>query len=70
MTGTPDEPLLEVVEFTDPMCPWAWGSEPAFRRLRAELGGVATAAAEALAQVTDTFSAVLGGRTAVLAPTG
>ncbi|MFF4245610.1 NADPH-dependent FMN reductase [Streptomyces sp. NPDC001822] len=32
--------------------------------------GVAPAAAEALAQVTDTFSAVLGGRTAVLAPTG
>ncbi|MFI8006103.1 NADPH-dependent FMN reductase [Streptomyces sp. NBC_00178] len=32
--------------------------------------GVAPAAAEALAQVTDTFSAALGGRTAVLAPTG
>jgi len=25
----------EVVEYTDPLCPWAWGSEPAFRRLRA-----------------------------------
>ncbi|MDG6104237.1 DsbA family protein [Dactylosporangium aurantiacum] len=23
-----------VVEYTDPMCPWAWGSEPTFRRLR------------------------------------
>jgi hypothetical protein len=27
----------EVVEFTDPVCPWAWGSEPVFRRLRAAL---------------------------------
>jgi predicted DsbA family dithiol-disulfide isomerase len=25
---------LSVTEFTDPMCPWAWGSEPTFRRLR------------------------------------
>jgi predicted DsbA family dithiol-disulfide isomerase len=32
---------LTVVEFTDPMCPWAWGSEPAFRRLRAILGEAA-----------------------------
>ncbi|MEU7962768.1 NADPH-dependent FMN reductase [Streptomyces sp. NPDC049097] len=31
---------------------------------------VAPGAAEALAQVTDQFSAVLGGRTTVLAPTG
>ncbi|MEU1216173.1 NADPH-dependent FMN reductase [Streptomyces sp. NPDC005791] len=31
---------------------------------------VAPGAAEALAQVTDTFSRLLGGRTAVLAPTG
>ncbi|MBK6043148.1 DsbA family protein [Streptomyces sp. MBT55] len=35
--GTP--PLLEIVEYTDPLCPWAWGSEPAFRRLRAALSG-------------------------------
>ncbi|WP_236791499.1 DsbA family protein [Amycolatopsis sp. GM8] len=26
--------MLEVVEYTDPACPWAWGSEPKFRRLR------------------------------------
>jgi protein-disulfide isomerase-like protein with CxxC motif len=26
--------VLEVVEYTDPACPWAWGSEPKFRRLR------------------------------------
>jgi predicted DsbA family dithiol-disulfide isomerase len=29
---------LTVVEFTDPACPWAWGSEPKFRWLRAALG--------------------------------
>ncbi|CAL9669899.1 DsbA family oxidoreductase [Streptomyces sp. enrichment culture] len=27
----------EVVEYTDPLCPWAWGSEPVLRRLRAAL---------------------------------
>jgi len=32
-------PLLEIVEYTDPLCPWAWGSEPVFRRLRAALTG-------------------------------
>lgn len=26
--------MLEVVEYTDPACAWAWGSEPAFRLLR------------------------------------
>ncbi|MGW3308645.1 DsbA family oxidoreductase [Streptomyces sp. NPDC001073] len=36
----PDTPAaLEIVEYTDPLCPWAWGSEPAFRRLRAALAG-------------------------------
>jgi predicted DsbA family dithiol-disulfide isomerase len=30
---------LDVVEYTDPFCPWAWGSEPVFRRLRAALAG-------------------------------
>jgi predicted DsbA family dithiol-disulfide isomerase len=30
---------LEVVEYTDPLCPWAWGSEPVFRRLRAAFAG-------------------------------
>ncbi|MFF9045869.1 DsbA family protein [Streptomyces parvulus] len=28
---------VEVVEYTDPLCPWAWGSEPEFRALRAAL---------------------------------
>ncbi|MEV8511903.1 hypothetical protein [Dactylosporangium sp. NPDC051484] len=32
---------LSVVEYTDPMCPWAWGSEPTFRYLRAVLAGAA-----------------------------
>ncbi|GAA4877721.1 DsbA family oxidoreductase [Kitasatospora terrestris] len=32
---------LEVVEYTDPFCPWAWGAEPVLRRLRRELDGVA-----------------------------
>lgn len=35
MTGA----LLQVVEYTDPACPWAWGSEPKLRRLRSALGG-------------------------------
>ncbi|WP_405009432.1 DsbA family protein [Kitasatospora sp. NBC_01539] len=30
---------LEVVEYTDPLCPWAWGSEPVLRRLRRALAG-------------------------------
>ncbi|MFF7329917.1 DsbA family protein [Streptomyces sp. NPDC008150] len=28
----------ELVEYTDPLCPWAWGAEPLFRGLRAALG--------------------------------
>ncbi|MFF3565082.1 DsbA family protein [Streptomyces sp. NPDC002574] len=39
MTAEPPPPALEVVEYTDPLCPWAWGSEPVFRRLRAALAG-------------------------------
>lgn len=35
MTTDPD---LTVVEYTDPACPWAWGSEPKFRQLRELLG--------------------------------
>ena len=30
---------VEVVEFTDPGCSWAWGSEPKFRLLRWRHGG-------------------------------
>ncbi|MFJ4713645.1 DsbA family protein [Streptomyces sp. NPDC088785] len=32
--GTGAEPLVLVTEFTDPACPWAWGSEPVLRLLR------------------------------------
>ncbi|MGW1554244.1 DsbA family oxidoreductase [Streptomyces sp. NPDC002346] len=40
MTGAPvPPPMVEVVEYTDPLCPWAWGSEPVFRKLRAALAG-------------------------------
>lgn len=31
-------PLLTVAEYTDPACPWAWGSESKFRWLRGVLG--------------------------------
>jgi len=34
---------LTVVEYTDPACPWAWGSEPKFRLLRARLDGLGVA---------------------------
>lgn len=30
--------LLTVAEYTDPACPWAWGSEPKFVWLRGLLG--------------------------------
>ncbi|MFJ4844649.1 MULTISPECIES: DsbA family protein [unclassified Streptomyces] len=39
MTAGLPPPAVEVVEYTDPLCPWAWGSEPVFRRLRAALAG-------------------------------
>jgi predicted DsbA family dithiol-disulfide isomerase len=32
-------PASEIVEYTDPLCPWAWGSEPSFRWLRARVDG-------------------------------
>ncbi|MGW5655574.1 DsbA family oxidoreductase [Streptomyces humi] len=39
MTASSDHTPVEVVEYTDPLCPWAWGSEPVFRGLREALGG-------------------------------
>ncbi|MFE2042104.1 DsbA family protein [Streptomyces sp. NPDC059477] len=39
MSAVPDGPVVEVVEYTDPLCPWAWGSEPVLRRLRAASAG-------------------------------
>lgn len=35
--ASPAVGALSVIEFTDPACPWAWGSEPKFRGLRARL---------------------------------
>lgn len=32
--------LLRITEYTDPACPWAWGSEPKFRWLRGVLAEV------------------------------
>jgi predicted DsbA family dithiol-disulfide isomerase len=31
-------PVVDVVEYTDPGCSWAWGSEPTLRRLRWRYG--------------------------------
>lgn len=39
MTDETGRAPVEVVEYTDPLCPWAWGSEPVFRGLRAALAG-------------------------------
>src|SRR4051812_45402078 len=30
--------MIDVVYFTDPLCPWSWAAEPAVRRLEAEFG--------------------------------
>ncbi|MGQ0846368.1 MAG: DsbA family protein [Sporichthyaceae bacterium] len=30
--------LIEAVEYTDPFCSWAWGTEPKYRRLRWQYG--------------------------------
>ncbi|WP_345941053.1 DsbA family protein [Streptomyces sp. SID4917] len=42
MAGPPPaevaRPLVRITEYTDPACPWAWGSEPVFRSLRQTLG--------------------------------
>ncbi|MEV4613244.1 DsbA family protein [Kitasatospora sp. NPDC049258] len=41
MTARTGAPGLEVVEYTDPFCPWAWGSEPRLRVLHRMLAGAA-----------------------------
>src|SRR3954465_12318749 len=30
--------MIDVVYFTDPVCPWSWAAEPALRRVGAEFG--------------------------------
>ncbi|MDO0929538.1 DsbA family protein [Streptomyces sp. TG1A-8] len=39
MTVAADGVSVEVVEYTDPLCPWSWGAEPVLRGLRAALSG-------------------------------
>jgi predicted DsbA family dithiol-disulfide isomerase len=29
-----EEPIIEIIEFTDPYCTWCWGSEPILRKLK------------------------------------
>ncbi|MFE6158433.1 DsbA family protein [Streptomyces sp. NPDC056486] len=36
--GAAAQTLVQVTEFTDAACPWAWGSDPVFRLLRRGLG--------------------------------
>lgn len=33
------EPLLELVQYTDPYCTWCWGSEPVMRKVEEIYGG-------------------------------
>lgn len=35
---TNSKPIVEIIEFTDPVCTWCWGSEPALRALEARYG--------------------------------
>jgi len=34
-----DQPAIEMLAFTDPVCTWCWGSEPVLRKLQAYYGG-------------------------------
>jgi len=34
-----DNPLIEIIEFTDPVCTWCWGSEPILRKLETRYEG-------------------------------
>jgi predicted DsbA family dithiol-disulfide isomerase len=42
------EAVLTVIEYTDPACPWAWGSEPKFQWLRGVLDCPSSASAGAV----------------------
>lgn len=33
-------PILDILAFTDPVCTWCWGSEPALRKLQVWYGGL------------------------------
>lgn len=35
-----DVPVIEIIEYTDPVCTWCWGSEPILRRIQEVFGGL------------------------------
>ena len=37
MTATINN-VVEIIEFTDPVCTWCWGSEPVLRKLETRFG--------------------------------
>jgi predicted DsbA family dithiol-disulfide isomerase len=36
--NTTSDKMIEITEFTDPVCTWCWGSEPALRKLATRFG--------------------------------
>lgn len=36
--NTTTNPTIEIIEFTDPVCTWCWGSEPVLRKLETRYG--------------------------------
>ena len=36
--NTTDNKMIEITEFTDPVCTWCWGSEPVLRKLETRFG--------------------------------
>jgi predicted DsbA family dithiol-disulfide isomerase len=36
--NTPSDKMIEITEFTDPVCTWCWGSEPVLRKLETRFG--------------------------------
>jgi putative protein-disulfide isomerase len=36
--NTKSDKMIEIIEFTDPVCTWCWGSEPVLRKLETRFG--------------------------------
>jgi predicted DsbA family dithiol-disulfide isomerase len=36
--NTTSDKMIEIIEFTDPVCTWCWGSEPVLRKLETKFG--------------------------------
>jgi putative protein-disulfide isomerase len=36
--NTTNNKMIEIIEFTDPVCTWCWGSEPVLRKLETRFG--------------------------------